>query len=398
MSTAFSGLVRRIDFDLLTGGDLTAARELAIVPGGPMPGLFCDQPTRPAPPRRLLQTPSGHIQLDSTIDPPAYSYFIPGPRTAAHRAHISRRASDLAELLSPSARVLEIGAGDCALLEALYKVRPDLSLHAIDPGGSSCCPAISVSQRQLTDHAYTPASFDLIISEHCLEHSPHPMTDLSYIAALLAPHGWLDLEVPDIQAAATARHPITLSGIYGLHASYFTAKSLRFAVSRVGLAVSQIEPIDHYGHSLAGRFRFPAIPDRPVFSLPATPPPSLYRHFAELAAFGSMLPAGLPCWGASEHSLSNLAGLMSGGFDSLRLIDSNPAYSGKFPVGLSFQVESSAALAAPLNSVVILSPRSAQTILAENQASFTSTAEVYIPFFGRHRASDIRQHGLPCSA
>jgi SAM-dependent methyltransferase len=116
------------------------------------------------------------------------------------------RSSLLLELLATRVnlghrgKMLDIGCGNGATLSAFHRVRPQWTLAGFEQS-ESIRPRIlglpGVRQFWSGTLEAIPASFDLITVVHVLEHVSEPISFLRHVLSLLAPGGWLLIQVPN---------------------------------------------------------------------------------------------------------------------------------------------------------------------------------------------------------
>jgi 2-polyprenyl-3-methyl-5-hydroxy-6-metoxy-1,4-benzoquinol methylase len=129
-------------------------------------------------------------------------------------------------------RVLDIGASSGYFLQALQQEFQAQGV-GVEPGNAYRSLAEAQGLHMLPSLpeliASRPERFDLVSLMHVLEHLPDPVGVLLQIRAeLLAPRGWLLLEVPNFYA----------HNCYELaHLSYFTPHSITEALSKAGYEI-----------------------------------------------------------------------------------------------------------------------------------------------------------------
>lgn len=145
-----------------------------------------------------------------------------------------RRARALAHLAGSGNRVLEIGSGHGAFPGRLHPLRPDLSLHAVEPDTRHRELALDGAPVRFLswDEVGSCAPYHLIVLFHSLEHLQDPADDLRLLAGSLDGAGRMVIEVPRIDPAI-----LDWSEVHPAHACYFTRASLERLLERAGLDV-----------------------------------------------------------------------------------------------------------------------------------------------------------------
>lgn len=140
------------------------------------------------------------------------------------------------------ARLLDVGCGGGQLLVAARAA--GATVCAVDPAAH----ARAACARHGLEHVARieelgPRRFDGIVMSHVLEHVPDVVAVLASLRALLAPGGWLGLEVPNrasLRALASPRWMTSLGAderhrAFPAHLWYFTPRTLALAAERAGL-------------------------------------------------------------------------------------------------------------------------------------------------------------------
>ena len=204
------------------------------------------------------------------------------------RGRLASRIDDAA----PPGRVLDVGSGDGALLDALIargRSATGLERHAERP---------DVEQRELRE---VEGEWAAIVFWHSLEHLREPARDLERAAGLLAPGGMLFVAVPNfesLQARAFAERWLALD--LPRHLVHIPARAL---IARLGQLGLRVERVSHLragqvtfgwlhglvgllpgGRSLYDAIRTPAARERPLA-------PS--ERLRTLAAGAALLPVAL---------------------------------------------------------------------------------------------------------
>lgn len=183
-------------------------------------------------------------QHEQRIDIEIFDYagFAMGT-TGASEARLSGQTAFLARHLPPGLRILELGSATGGLAASLRKRLAISAYH-----GTELSPAREVAANFL-DRLYdaplpellrlgriNPASYDAVITSHCLEHIENINTEIACIRTVLAHGGRLFVEVPN------------RSGNPGLpyddnraHLHFFSVSSLVRMLGRHGLDVKTLE-------------------------------------------------------------------------------------------------------------------------------------------------------------
>ncbi len=387
--------------DLVTARPLADADVVIDLGDTPIPGLFFPSAelARDARSRvRMVRSrSSGLYQLDRDLNPELYVHFQSGHATPAHLDHLERTADEIAGELPLDARILEIGGGAGHLMRALAR-RGFRHLYVVDPSPANQSNGEYEVFRSLFpgDLEQQPIRFDLIVSQHFLEHSAAPVAALRASKALLRPGGRVWVEVPDLRRTALEDGGVWLRVIYALHSAYFDRATLTLAAAHAGLGLVRSLDVEHYGKSLVSIFESrpgagagPEPSDHAPDDASAEVTSAIRRYFAALADFGRTLPSGLLCWGASEGCVTVLGALMAAGFRPGGICDSNPALRGLFVSGMAHPVLAPADLTAPITDVMIHTLGNAEAIVRANPGLFARDANVYIPFVGRRGINQL---------
>ncbi len=162
-------------------------------------------------------------------------------RTAAAARRFNR--APFAQGTFGPGRVLDVGCGSGELL-ARYRAS-GWEPFGIDPSAAAVAAAhgrgITVHEGSLSDHPWKPATFDLIVFSHSLEHIPEPLDALSAAFELLVPGGRIAIAVPNWRC--WQRH------LFGgrwfhldlpRHLQHFSPRSLARSAGLTGLEVLDI--------------------------------------------------------------------------------------------------------------------------------------------------------------
>ncbi|MET9470377.1 class I SAM-dependent methyltransferase, partial [Streptomyces sp. NPDC006544] len=234
-----------------------------------------------------------------------------------------------AEMLRPHTRPtswLDVGTGHGHFCNAARAVWPDTRFDGLDMGG-----AVREAERrgwvetghqgQFPDFAVKLAGqYEVVSMYHYLEHTRDPFTELDTAAAVLAPGGYLAIELPDPQSRmARLLGPAWLPWFQPQHQHLIPAANLREALADRGFTVlAEEHGPAHQGNDFFGAVALTATrlapdPDRP-WAAPATPARRALGHAVRVAA--------LPCFAAAAvlDALRTVAARRTDGGNAYRML------------------------------------------------------------------------------
>ncbi|BCO08506.1 hypothetical protein GF1_08820 [Desulfolithobacter dissulfuricans] len=227
-----------------------------------------------------------------------YYANTPPPRTVAETtAYKTPVLEDRLDLLQKttgltSGRCLEVGCADGALLD-LVAARWGLETVGLEPAPSANDRYSShrIIHGTLADLVASgelePASCDLVICRHVLEHVHDPALFLDQLAGFVADSGWLLLEVPSSLLLASDGGYHIGQNIHTTHLHHFTGPGLASAITERGLAVVHLSDRD------VGRYPCLCLVATGVWMPESCSPASLTARNDPLAG---LLPNWPPCW------------------------------------------------------------------------------------------------------
>ncbi|WP_374764519.1 class I SAM-dependent methyltransferase [Yunchengibacter salinarum] len=153
----------------------------------------------------------------------------------------SQRSCDFfLEMVNPNqgARILEAGAGKGFFMGHLQDKRPDLELHAFEPGKAyeilkEKLPDVEIERCDYTEYQKDEGTYDVVLSLGVLEHVQNPLDMLKWKRALLKEGGICFIRVPDF-----TKNPNDVFTVD--HLSKLTPESIRNLASRAGFSVKDI--------------------------------------------------------------------------------------------------------------------------------------------------------------
>lgn len=142
-------------------------------------------------------------------------------------------------------RILDVGCGVGLFLHLADEA--GMQVRGIELSGSAVSYAranygLDVHHGTLEDAGIPPASCDIVVMWHVLEHLPDPLAGLRQVAEILAPGGLLLAAVPNFgsyEARLFGRRWYSLDA--PRHLTHFTPQTLNASVSRAGLTVHAID-------------------------------------------------------------------------------------------------------------------------------------------------------------
>lgn len=156
------------------------------------------------------------------------------------RLELLRRVTDLVQ-----GEVLEVGCGNGLLLQMIAD-QWGLSARGLEPSASyDTEPVVPIAHSTLQDFAPArqdwPDRYELVVCRHVLEHVPAPGAFLSRLASLIAPEGWLYLEVPSSVLHARAGLPASGQNIHAVHLHHYSGPGLAGVLAALGLTTLHLE-------------------------------------------------------------------------------------------------------------------------------------------------------------
>lgn len=163
------------------------------------------------------------------------------------------RTARYRKLLGERAIILDVGCGDGYIMQALKKRSPHWELHGVEfnreIAEKGIAQGLSIVAGTLETANLPPASFDLLIMNHLIEHLPDPLRTLHCAAALLKPGGYIVGEVPNYDSLDRRVAGRWWGGHHTpRHLLHFTPETLSNLFLRTGLTTVRISPELHTGH------------------------------------------------------------------------------------------------------------------------------------------------------
>ena len=170
--------------------------------------------------------------------------YTPQVHDKATWAEAERRATKVIPFIEPGFSVLDVGSSTGNFLRSLLQMRPawKLDLVGIEPdsehrafAGSRAGTGGATFYESLYEDDIGAVRYNIITAFHTLEHMSDPVALLTTLRGMLAPGGWLVIEVPNHDDALVA-----WSGGYKdfyyhpAHAHYFTHRTLGLAFDKAG--------------------------------------------------------------------------------------------------------------------------------------------------------------------
>jgi 2-polyprenyl-3-methyl-5-hydroxy-6-metoxy-1,4-benzoquinol methylase len=193
-----------------------------------------------------------YIAAPAEVFAPDHSYST--GNTKALREHFASLAAVLAGGLAADDLVVDLGANDGTLLEAVRLHAPGARLLGVEPTGQAARMAakgIEVCQEFFT-HAvakrlrqmYGPAK--IVTANNVLAHVPDPHSFMAGVMRLLADGGVFVTENHDVNAVLDG---LQIDTVYHEHARYWSVSTLSRLLGAHGLVVTDVEKIPVHGGS-----------------------------------------------------------------------------------------------------------------------------------------------------
>lgn len=137
-------------------------------------------------------------------------------------------------------KVLEVGCGEGRMLRELERM--GALVTGIEPDGEAAAKATGRLERGTVhactlEHARLDPPYDVVTAWHVVEHAFDPVDMLRRLRGLMADHGVLMIEVPDLTSPGL---PVETAHFQHVHLYDFTGPTLKATLSKAGFAVQEI--------------------------------------------------------------------------------------------------------------------------------------------------------------
>jgi 2-polyprenyl-3-methyl-5-hydroxy-6-metoxy-1,4-benzoquinol methylase len=178
--------------------------------------------------------------------------------------HAEGRLTMLSPWLAPGMRILDVGAGGGEFLAAAH--RRGFEVEGVEPSAGYAAYAqrkygIAVHPTPLAEADLGAKKFDLITSNHSLEHMRDPLAALRRMYDLLQPKGHLYISVPNLGDERLSPKRFFHAG----HCYGFTYETLVMMAAKAGFAAVERQP---FGRGTTLIFRRLPEPDPAWFKFP----------------------------------------------------------------------------------------------------------------------------------
>ena len=146
-------------------------------------------------------------------------------------------------------RVLDVGCAEGAVLKRLTETVPGASLFGIEPNPDFAGFASQYTGAEIAASLddVVGQQFDLIVTNHVLEHINDPLSYLRTLRALLTDTGSLYVAVPDAESYRN------LADLHIAHLYHFTRQTLQDLLSKAGLTPIHMERHEPQRHPISIR-------------------------------------------------------------------------------------------------------------------------------------------------
>lgn len=171
-----------------------------------------------------------------------------GPSAADTETLTTNQARFVAGYIrSPQGRVLDIGCGKGAFLQAFTALKPGWTPSGVEPSHEEAAlarrhPAVEIHEGMFGDVPFAPQTFDLVTVMHVLEHVSRPDQLLRQVHATLKPGGLVFVEVPNVLDSNMFYDLLLVEHLY-----HFCPETLRRLLVREGFEVIGQQPSTTYG-------------------------------------------------------------------------------------------------------------------------------------------------------
>ncbi len=236
-------------------------------------------------------------------------------------------------------RCLEVGCGNGILLEMIAS-RWQLETIGLEPSGTYDTQDVTAGIRIIhgtlaqldSTGEVEPGSCDLVICRHVLEHVPDPALFLDRLVGMVAPGGWLMIEVPSSLLLARSRNHHSGMNIHAAHLHHFTGSGLVAALAERGLGAVHLSDRTVGGYPCLCLIAQSEIAAGESFTEQLAHQQSTSQqaadHLASFAENNNSPLSGVLIWGAGADLLTVLALMTAEQRSRLLIYDGNPAKQG----------------------------------------------------------------------
>lgn len=241
---AYSLPMETVPCDVCGSTEFEGVRDLSDLMHGTTPRAFrlvrcrrCDL---------LFLNPRPRPEAISQLYPADYAPFARrGLAARVKAARMRREVRELWPLLTPPARVMDLGCATGDLLQAI-RARGNPHVIGIEPSPAAAKIArgrwgLDVRVGDLTTACLEDASGDVALLAHVIEHLPSPAATLDELRRVLTPHGALVLWLPNADSLAARWLGSSWMGWDApRHLYAFTPRTIAALLDRHGFVVRQV--------------------------------------------------------------------------------------------------------------------------------------------------------------
>lgn len=194
----------------------------------------------------------GHGQLSYFVNPEELfsNYTYVSSTSETMKIHMSKLANFVLNLKGKEAAVLEIGSNDGLFLKSMSDIGLT-NVCGVDPAENIASKANKAGLTTVigfwpdAGEEFSSLSFDVVIGQNVLAHTPDPLAALLEVKRVLSANGYAIFQTSQADMIANGE----LDTIYHEHYSFFAESSMSALAERAGLQLAYTHYVDIHGDS-----------------------------------------------------------------------------------------------------------------------------------------------------